>query len=87
VTISEGFRAASRRVARELLLPSEPDIMREREDLLCKMFTVDGLTRAEKRRLAVLRARLDRIDDALYGPELDELERRLGRVRMKGGAA
>jgi hypothetical protein len=74
MTIVDRFRAASRRVALELLVPAEPEIMREREALLCKMYSADGLTRAEKRRMAVLRELLDRIDDALYGPALDELE-------------
>jgi hypothetical protein len=87
VTIAEAFRAATRRAVLELLLPSEPDIMLEREELLRQKYTAMGLTLAEEHRLAVLRSRLDRIDDAVAGPGLDEVERRLGQVRMKGGAA
>ncbi len=48
-------------------------LLAERQSLIAKKFG-EGLTRAEGRRLALVRWNLDRIQDARHGETLDELE-------------
>jgi hypothetical protein len=67
-------RQASRLNASAISEQERAHLLREREALLDKQYS-GGLTRSQTMRLRYVRWTLDRIDDAVYGEALDDLER------------
>lgn len=65
---------AERQMLLRFLAPRQDALVAERNALIDKQFS-EGLSSPEEHRLEVVCWHLDRIDDALVGPELDRLER------------
>jgi hypothetical protein len=71
-----GAKRAGRLSASIIPHSEREELLRERQQLLDKKFG-GSITRSEENRLAYVRWTLDRIEDALYGPILDQIESRL----------
>jgi len=67
------LRAAARALTRLTIAHDQPALLRERDQLLEKKYG-PGLTAPDERRLTYVRWQLYRIDDAVSGERLDEIE-------------
>lgn len=70
---SENIKRINRAVTQKIPTEIEEDLFRERNEHVRKK-TKRGLSKKEERRLTYLRWQLDRIDDARFGEQLDNLE-------------
>jgi hypothetical protein len=70
---AENIRSINRAVTQKIPNEIEEDLLRERNELVRKKIK-QGLSKKEERRLTYLRWQLDRIDDARFGEQLDNLE-------------
>jgi hypothetical protein len=68
------MRSAARALTRHTMAREEPKLLQERDELLSKKFE-GGLSPREERHLKYVRWQLDRIDDAVNGAHLDQVER------------
>jgi hypothetical protein len=75
--ISAASAKRAGRLSAALTTSDERDrLLKERQQLLDKKFA-GVMTKLEENRLSYVRWTLDRIEDALYGPMLDEIEAKL----------
>jgi len=74
--LAASARTVGRMSAAAISPSEEEELHQERQRLLDKKFSVT-LTRSEANRLTYLRWTLDRIEDARYGPLLDQIEAKL----------
>lgn len=65
-----------KKMARMLDIPKKhkEELLDERQRLVEKKFNGGGISESEEKRLALIRWKLDRIDEAEYGDDLDRLE-------------
>lgn len=64
----------NRQITLTALASEEGNLLEKRQSLIAKMFT-DGLSKSENTQLKYISWQLDRIEDAKYGEQLDELEK------------
>lgn len=69
----ETRRRLNRAISAKISPETEEQLIEERNYLVDKKFNGAGLSRKEAKKLALIRWKLDRIDDAEYGEELDRL--------------
>lgn len=77
-TSSETLRNAGRLVASQVSEEEHQALLRERQELLDKLFA-KNISRHEQIRLDYVRWSLDRIDDAAHGADLDRIEATIDR--------
>jgi len=74
--MAAGARTVGRMSAAAISQREQDELLQERQRLLDKKFS-GTITRSEANRLSYVRWTLDRIEDARYGPVLDQFEAKL----------
>ena len=69
----ETRKSLNRAISAKISPETEKQLIEERNYLVDKKFNGGGLSKKEAKKLALIRWKLDRIDDAEYGEELDRL--------------
>lgn len=72
--IAYDIKSYNRQLTLKSLVPEEQNLVARRQSLAEKMFSADGLSKAENIELRYISWQLDRIDDAKHGEKLDKLE-------------
>lgn len=70
----EKIKEVGRRISKKIPAQEKQKLLEQRNMLVNKRFNGEGLSKKEERTLMLIRWKLDRIDDAEIGRDLDNLE-------------